>query len=171
FSELDTATKELQAEMTSYIVCKHFGMDTLEKAIPYIAAWTKNGQTLDDKEAAERGKIMNDVSRVANEFIQTISNEINQYREREPEIQPAEVKQEHKNTVETAEQKNIVPVGSLWIDKKDGKVMEEDTGRTLHLKDAAFIEDPQHNQVILKGKSYGKEIQTALPSEEFALGN
>lgn len=39
------------------------------------------------------------------------------------------------------------------------------------LKDAAFIEDPQHNQVILKGKSYGKEIQTALPSEEFALGN
>ncbi|MUP21340.1 MULTISPECIES: hypothetical protein [Enterococcus] len=171
FSELDTATKELQAEMTSYIVCKHFGMDTSEKAIPYIAAWTKNGQTLDDKEAAERGKIMNDVSRVANEFIQTISNEINQYREREPEIQPAEVKQEHKNTVETAEQKNIVPVGSLWIDKKDGKVLEEDTGRTLHLKDAAFIEDPQHNQVILKGKSYGKEIQTALPSEEFALGN
>ncbi|MEJ4201756.1 ArdC-like ssDNA-binding domain-containing protein, partial [Enterococcus faecium] len=76
FSELDTATKELQAEMTSYIVCKHFGMDTSEKAIPYIAAWTKNGQTLDDKEAAERGKIMNDVSRVANEFIQTISNEI-----------------------------------------------------------------------------------------------
>ncbi|EEW64384.1 hypothetical protein EFZG_02830, partial [Enterococcus faecium TC 6] len=128
FSELDTATKELQAEMTSYIVCKHFGMDTSEKAIPYIATWTKNGQTLDDKEAAERGKIMNDVSRVANEFIQTISNEINQYREREPEIQPAEVKQEHKNTVETAEQKNIVPVGSLWIDKKDGKVLEEDTG-------------------------------------------
>nr|WLE91518.1 hypothetical protein FOCLOMLH_00119 [Enterococcus faecium] len=29
-----------------------------------------------------------------------------------------------------------MPVGSLWIDKKDGKVMEEDTGRTLHLKDA-----------------------------------
>ncbi|PQG01880.1 hypothetical protein CUS60_04230 [Enterococcus faecium] len=154
-----------------YIVCKHFGMDTSEKAIPYIATWTKNGQTLDDKEAAERGKIMNDVSRVANEFIQTISNEINQYREREPEIQPAEVKQDEKNVVETAEQKNIVPVGSLWIDKKDGKVLEEDTGRTLHLKDAAFIEDPQHNQVILKGKSYGKEIQTALPSEEFALGN
>ncbi|MEB5584484.1 ArdC-like ssDNA-binding domain-containing protein [Enterococcus faecium] len=171
FSELDTATKELQAEMTSYIVCKHFGMDTSEKAIPYIATWTKNGQTLDDKEAAERGKIMNDVSRVANEFIQTISNEINQYREREPEIQPAEVKQDEKNVVETAEQKNIVLVGSLWIDKKDGKVLEEDTGRTLHLKDAAFIEDTQHNQVILKGKSYGKEIQTALPSEEFALGN
>ncbi|MCC4121556.1 ArdC-like ssDNA-binding domain-containing protein [Lactococcus lactis] len=170
FSELDTATKELQAEMTSYIVCKHFGMDTSEKAIPYIATWTKNGQTLDDKEAAERGKIMNDVSRVANEFIQTISTEINQHREREPEIQPTEVKQGHKNTVETVEQKNIVPVGSLWIDKKDGKVMEEDTGRTLHLKEAAFIEDPHHNQVILKGKSYGKEIQTALSSEEFALG-
>ncbi|OJG59364.1 hypothetical protein RV08_GL001104 [Enterococcus mundtii] len=171
FSELDTATKELQAEMTSYIVCKHFGMDMSEKAIPYIAAWTKNGQILDDKEATERGKIMNDVSRVANEFIQTISKEINQYRERDPEIQQAEVKQDHKNPVEMVEQKNVVRVGSLWIDKKDGKVMEEDTGRTLSLKEAAFIEDPQHNQVILKGKSYGKEIQTALSSEEFALGN
>lgn len=169
FSELDTATKELQAEMTSYIVCKHFGMDTSEKAIPYIATWTKNGQTLDDKEASDRGKIMNDVSRVANEFIQAISTEIN--HQRELEIQPTEVKQTHENTIETLEQKNIVPIGSLWIDKKDGKVMEEDTGRTLHLKEAAFIEDPEHNQVVLKGNSYGKEIGTALPSEEFALGN
>lgn len=277
FSELDTATKELQAEMTSYIVCKHFGMDTSEKAIPYIAAWTKNGQTLDDKEAAERGKIMNDVSRVANEFIQTISTEINQYREKEydqekkrpqsgnieldnatkelqkqagvvvstyrhwfsdhEETRPILIKEfeklltvykenqqvltkenlgEKKEALAITEQLNhydnhssedalyvvsdnisqyyfrnrmevpvfeklkdrseiekekIVKIGTLWIDKKDGKVMEENTGRTLHLKEAVFIEDPQHNQVILKGKSYGKEIQTALPSEEFALGN
>ncbi|EOB1380173.1 hypothetical protein ACIQSQ_002468 [Enterococcus hirae] len=277
FSELDIATKELQAEMTSYIVCKHFGMDTSEKAIPYIAAWTKNGQTLDDKEAAERGKIMNDVSRVANEFIQTISTEINQYREKEydqekkrpqsgnieldnatkelqkqagvvvstyrhwfsdhEETRPILIKEfeklltvykenqqvltkenlgEKKEALAITEQLNhydnhssedalyvvsdnisqyyfrnrmevpvfeklkdrseiekekIVKIGTLWIDKKDGKVMEENTGRTLHLKEAAFIEDPQHNQVILKGKSYGKEIQTALPSEEFALGN
>ncbi|MBT1038602.1 ArdC-like ssDNA-binding domain-containing protein [Enterococcus faecium] len=277
FSELDTATKELQAEMTSYIVCKHFGMDTSEKAIPYIAAWTKNGQTLDDKEAAERGKIMNDVSRVANEFIQTISTEINQYREKEydqekkrpqsgnieldnatkelqkqagvvvstyrhwfsdhEETRPILIKEfeklltvykenqqvltkenlgEKKESLAITEQLNhydnhssedalyvvsdnisqyyfrnrmevpvfeklkdrseiekekIVKIGTLWIDKKDGKVMEENTGRTLHLKEAAFIEDPQHNQVILKGKSYGKEIQTALSSEEFALGN
>ncbi|HCU83172.1 MAG TPA: hypothetical protein DGQ36_11595, partial [Enterococcus sp.] len=199
FSELDTATKELQAEMTSYIVCKHFGMDTSEKAIPYIATWTKNGQTLDDKEAAERGKIMNDVSRVANEFIRTISTEINLYRENNLEINSKEIANESSNNkVEvpsetfwintktgkvldedsgrvmdkliSADNKVEVHVGSLWIDKKDGKVMEEDTGRTLHLKDAVFIEDPQHNQVILKGKSYGKEIQTALPSEEFALG-
>ena len=277
FSELDTATKELQAEMTSYIVCKHFGMDTSEKAIPYIATWTKNGQTLDDKEAAERGKIMNDVSRVANEFIQTISTEINQYREKEydqekkrpqsgnieldnatkelqkqagvvvstyrhwfsdhEETRPILIKEfeklltvykenqqvltkenlgEKKEALAITEQLNhydnhssedalyvvsdnisqyyfrnrmevpvfeklkdrseiekekIVKIGTLWIDKKDGKVMEENTGRTLHLKEAAFIEDPQHNQVILKGKSYGKEIQTALSSEEFALGN
>ena len=277
FSELDTVTKELQAEMTSYIVCKHFGMDTSEKAIPYIAAWTKNGQTLDDKEAAERGKIMNDVSRVANEFIQTISTEINQYREKEydqekkrpqsgnieldnatkelqkqagvvvstyrhwfsdhEETRPILIKEfeklltvykenqqvltkenlgEKKEALAITEQLNhydnhssedalyvvsdnisqyyfrnrmevpvfeklkdrseiekekIVKIGTLWIDKKDGKVMEENTGRTLHLKEAAFIEDPQHNQVILKGKSYGKEIQTALSSEEFALGN
>lgn len=280
FSELDTPTKELQAEMTSYIVCKHFGMDTSEKAIPYISAWTKNGQTLDDKEAAARGKIMNDVSRVANEFIQTMSKEINQLREKElehgkeqqrpqnrklelitdtvkqqagtvvsayrdwfkgnektrpvleeafgnligtyeenqqvltkenlkdqPEIlaiteqlknyttlssddllyiisdnisqlyftEGLEVPSFNEKTMEKevekeAEKAPIIPIGTLWIDKKDGKVMEENTGRTLCLKEAAFVEDPKNGQVILTGKSYGKEVQTSLSSEEFALG-
>ncbi|MFS0969896.1 ImmA/IrrE family metallo-endopeptidase [Enterococcus thailandicus] len=206
FSELDTPTKELQAEMTSYIVSKHFGMDTSEKAIPYIAGWTNNGQKLNDKDVVERGKIMNDVSRVANEFIQTISTEINLYRENNLEINSKEIANDSSN-IETvtagnktevpdetlwintqtgkvldedssrildeliaSDNKAEVPVGNLWIDTKTGKVMEENTGPTLSLKESAFIEDPENNQVILKGKSYGKEIQTGMPSNEFALG-
>lgn len=39
------------------------------------------------------------------------------------------------------ENKNIVFVGLFWIDKKDGKVMEEDMGWMLYLKDVVFIED------------------------------
>lgn len=81
FSEYDTAIEELQAEMTSYIVTKHFGLDTTESSIPYIARWTNNGEEINAMEPAERGKILNDVSRVANQFIHTISTEINQHRE------------------------------------------------------------------------------------------
>jgi hypothetical protein len=86
FSEYDTAIEELQAEMTSYIVTNHFGLDTSESSIPYIAGWTNNGKELNTMEPAERGKILNDVSRVANQFIQAISTEINQQREIEIDI-------------------------------------------------------------------------------------
>ena len=40
---------ELEAEMTSYLVSKHFGLDTEAKAFRYIASWTDNLNALDDK--------------------------------------------------------------------------------------------------------------------------
>lgn len=64
----------------------------------------------------------------------------------------------------------MIQADELWINMNSGKVMEENIGRTLRLQEATFIEDLQKEQVILKGKSYGKEIQTSLSSEEFALG-
>ncbi len=70
-NEFDTPTKEFQAELTSYIVCKHYGMDTSEKAIPYIANWTKNGAKLEDKQKAIEG-----VHIASSEFIDIIDNVI-----------------------------------------------------------------------------------------------
>lgn len=163
----DTAIKEFQAEMTSYIVSKHFGLDTFEKAIPYISSWTKNGQVLDDESIKNRGNILNDVSRVANEFIRTMSTEINSHRlriERTSDIQ----KTEQVNMVKTKDVTEFV--GTLWIDKKDGKVLDDDNGRSLTLKDASFTEDQEADVVLLKGKVYGKDVVTKLPSNEFALG-
>ena len=69
--DFDKPTKEFQAELTSYIVCKHYGMDTSEKAIPYIAAWTENGAKLEDKQKAVEG-----VHIASKEFIDTIDNVI-----------------------------------------------------------------------------------------------
>lgn len=52
YKELPKAQKELEAEMTSHLLSKHFGLDTSEKAINYIAKWTDNLQGLDDKQLA-----------------------------------------------------------------------------------------------------------------------
>lgn len=49
-SGLSTGRKELEAEMTSYLVSKHFGLDTSEKAIRYISHWTNQLKDLNDKE-------------------------------------------------------------------------------------------------------------------------
>lgn len=48
--------RELEAEMTSYLVSNHFGLDTSEKAIRYIAIWTDNLTSLDDQQLAQSMK-------------------------------------------------------------------------------------------------------------------
>ncbi|MEE3698276.1 PBECR4 domain-containing protein [Streptococcus uberis] len=53
YKELPKGQKELEAEMTSHILSKHFGLDTSEKAINYMANWTGNLKTLDDKQLAD----------------------------------------------------------------------------------------------------------------------
>ena len=52
YKELPKVQKELEAEMTSHLLSKHFGLDTSEKAIDYMAKWTDNLQGLDDKQLA-----------------------------------------------------------------------------------------------------------------------
>lgn len=77
-SKFDRPTKEFQAELTSYIVCNHYGMDTSEKAIPYIASWTKNGERIEDKQRAIEG-----VHKTSKEFIEIIDNVISIEKEKE----------------------------------------------------------------------------------------
>ena len=48
--------RELEAEMTSYLVSEHFGLDTSEKAIRYMAIWTDNLTSLDDQQLAQSMK-------------------------------------------------------------------------------------------------------------------
>ncbi len=53
YKELPKGQKELEAEMTSHILSKHFGLDTSEKAINYMASWTGNLKALDDQQLAD----------------------------------------------------------------------------------------------------------------------
>jgi hypothetical protein len=76
-----TAVREFQAEMTSYVVSKHFGLDTSENATSYIAAWTHNGQTLHDLDPRERAHILSDVQATAKTFIDDISTQLERLRD------------------------------------------------------------------------------------------
>lgn len=71
-STLDTPTKELEAEMTAYVTNKHFGLDTSDKAISYMASWTKNLSELDDKETI---KVIERVSKASRTMISGIEKE------------------------------------------------------------------------------------------------
>ena len=54
--EVSKDRRELEAEMTSYLVSNHFGLDTSEKAIRYMALWTDNLTSLDDQQLAQSMK-------------------------------------------------------------------------------------------------------------------
>lgn len=53
YQELPKGQKEFEAEMTSHVLSKYFGLDTSEKAIDYMASWTDNLKALDDKQLTD----------------------------------------------------------------------------------------------------------------------
>ncbi|CDO19160.1 CHC2 zinc finger family protein [Streptococcus gallolyticus] len=54
--EIPRYQAELEAEMTSYLVSKHFGLDTGDKAFRYMAKWTDNLNVFSDKALADSMK-------------------------------------------------------------------------------------------------------------------
>lgn len=74
FYDVSYNMKELQAEMTAFIVAKHCGIDTTDKTISYISGWTEQGKlffNLDDKEKAN---LLNGISNVSKHFIKVIDD-------------------------------------------------------------------------------------------------
>lgn len=67
--ESQTPIKELQAELISAIVSKHYGMDTSEHSVPYIASWTEHLKALDDKDFASEMRVLNDANKAARNII------------------------------------------------------------------------------------------------------
>lgn len=61
--------KELQAELTGYLVAKANGIDTSEDSIRYIASWTDNGRKIDESRLYE---FFDEISKLAAYFIDTI---------------------------------------------------------------------------------------------------
>ncbi|MEC2626922.1 hypothetical protein P9X08_25960, partial [Bacillus cereus] len=88
--------------LTYYIVCKHYGMDTSEFAIPYIAQWTKNGQDIEEKD-----KSIMRVHETASSFINTIDKKISELQ-RENEKNREQDNGDIKGQSNSEEQQNKV---------------------------------------------------------------
>lgn len=68
-----TNVKEYQAEMTTYVVAKHFGLDTEEHSINYISSWTDNLNKIEDENLFD---IYSEVSNTSKEMVSEISKTI-----------------------------------------------------------------------------------------------
>ncbi len=70
YEKLQDFEKELQTELTGYLVAKANGIDTSEDSIRYIASWTDNGRKIDEKRLYE---FFDEISKLAAYFIDTIN--------------------------------------------------------------------------------------------------
>lgn len=68
---IDTPVKEFEAELTSYIVNKHFGIDTSAFSNEYIAQWTQNLTNVKDVESS-----LKNISRATTEIIEGIEENL-----------------------------------------------------------------------------------------------
>lgn len=150
-SKYDSSTKEFQAELTSYIVCKHYGMDTSEKAIPYIAKWTANGDKIEDKQKALEG-----VHRTSREFIDIIDTFI--AREQQLEIAKAE---QSINYQSKGMEEKLFPIDkdeTLYCDLT-GKAIAQDEGY-YHLENGMNLSEKAREIV------YSDEEWNAIYTDE-----
>lgn len=113
-----TEAKEFQAELVSYAVCHKYGMDTSQKAIPYIAKWTGNGEKIDPKKFRE---IMSGVKETALEFMDKIDEVILAEREMAGQTQQQDTKQEPE-AVKAVNQEQSSLKNSFISDKEVEKV-------------------------------------------------
>lgn len=61
-----TNAKEFQAEMSAYVICSYFGLDTSDYSFRYISSWTK------DVELKDKEKLISEVRETIKEYIEVI---------------------------------------------------------------------------------------------------
>lgn len=106
--DISRSQKEMEAELTAYVVSKHFGVDTKEYSIRYVSKWTEELTKIEDIEQS-----MNRISEFSSEIIEGIEEHIDQekikvfYKENEGINKNSEVKTEGNYKVKETEEKSI----------------------------------------------------------------
>lgn len=68
-TKLSKSVKELQAQLTSYLVAKNYGIDNHDYTVDYIASWTDNARTLKSLDPSEQAAIFGGAIKAADKVI------------------------------------------------------------------------------------------------------
>ncbi|WP_440912844.1 DUF3991 domain-containing protein [Enterococcus innesii] len=137
-STYSSSVKEFQAELAAYIVAHHYGIDTKEESIPYIAAWTKNGHTVEDKLA--QMEVVKVFSRKMIEQIDTqlmIHQELEQKeQEQAPTVEKQKLTESQKTYKTFSEEIAFAKtVSILDIAHKNGIDLKKDSAKQYRIAD------------------------------------
>lgn len=101
---LNRVQKEFQAELSSYIIAKHYGIDTASQAVPYISNWTDNLKQITDEDQL---RDINEVQKLS----RNITNQIDMRLYGQQELKEKNKSyQDFKELVEKAKNADIIKV-------------------------------------------------------------
>ncbi|WP_349584118.1 ImmA/IrrE family metallo-endopeptidase [Leuconostoc citreum] len=80
-SEWPQAIRETQAELTSYVITKHLGIEPGEKSVQYISDWSQKLKALD---VSQTGKILNQALQASTDITQYLGDHLSQGELRQP---------------------------------------------------------------------------------------
>ncbi|HDR5353164.1 TPA: ImmA/IrrE family metallo-endopeptidase [Bacillus thuringiensis] len=147
--------KEFQAEMTAYVVSSHFGLDTSEYSLGYLANWTQG------KELKDKSKLLKEVHETSTEFIETIEHTLEKEKEQiqEKEVESmANIKDmDHDNTLESLKE---TPAHLVTVEVLDKDIQDEEVAR-IHMMDAV-TKDINYLSVWNPDKSDREDLYVSL---------
>lgn len=117
--DLPRELKEIQAELTSYLYCSHYGIDVKQETVDYIANWTSNGQKFNELPSGVKGQILTHVGSAT----KTLTNSTDKLLEKEQEKLGQIVKENFLDT----------PEHSQWYvqkEKMEQEVTDNETNGT-----------------------------------------
>lgn len=170
----DPAFKELQAEMVSHVVAKHFGMDTTEASAPYISSWTNHLAKLDEEAFTKEFAILDKANRTARKVIEAVDPTIQEYLVKDRGVDvtsPAE--QEEKSTAKTVsfgekEVERAKQVDLVDFAQAKGIELTKDSSRTYRgVEHDSLVVD--RNKNYFKWNSTGIAGNTIVFAETFVV--
>lgn len=117
--DLPRELKEMQAELTSYLYCSHYGIDVKQETVDYIANWTSNGQKFNELPSGVKGQILTHVGSAT----KTLTNSTDKLLEKEQKKLGQIVKENFLDT----------PEHSQWYvqkEKMEQEVTDNETNGT-----------------------------------------
>lgn len=109
-----TNEKEFQAEMSAYVVCSYFGLDTSEYSFRYISSWTE------DVELKDKEKLINEVRETVKEYIEVIEDTLINNKELSLELKN-DLGKDNKEMISVDKEKEIrkkIREHEEWINSK-----------------------------------------------------
>lgn len=150
--DLPRELKEMQAELTSYLYSFHYGIDTKDETVQYIADWTENGKKFNELAPDVKGKILTHVGSATKTLTKATDRVIEQERidkvAEETFLKNPETskwyEQRQAMEKESTQREQGQSVGHLELDKLH-KLESKMTPHEIQKLDSKFVETQSWN--------------------------
>lgn len=168
-SDVDSRTREVQAESIAYVVCTHFGIDTSEYSFGYIGSWST------DKELPELKESISVIRSTSATIINGIERELALFHEKEEALSLATEIDQFVRDLDVYGYEDVVVsrvamIDSLAKDLRNGNTdyilkwmdiaihnaaSEEDISKAVELKEKILVYTKPQFSSMLKDQMHG----------------